>query len=80
MDVILDLPKQEVVIDYTNWRGERALRHIRPLTIRFEATEWHPEEQWILRAVDVERGATRDFAMSSIHSWTPMTSNNRGTE
>lgn len=68
-DVILNLPLEEVVIDYTNWRGERAMRRIRPLTIRFENTEWHQEAQWLLRAVDIARGATRDFAMRDIHSW-----------
>ena len=77
-EVILDLPKQEVIIDYTNFRGERALRRIRPLTVRFEAIEWHEEVQWLLRAVDVERGATRDFAMADIHSWTiPVTNGER---
>jgi predicted DNA-binding transcriptional regulator YafY len=76
-DVILNLPKEEVVIDYTNWRGERAMRRVRPLSVRFEATEWHPDQQWLLRAVDVERGHTRDFAMSNIHSWQVPTSLNQ---
>jgi predicted DNA-binding transcriptional regulator YafY len=63
---------ENVIIDYTNWRGERAMRHIRPLTIRFESSEWHPDEQWLLRAVDLEKGATRDFAMKDIRSWRPL--------
>lgn len=62
--------RQQVIIDYTNWRGERGLRRIIPLSIQFENSEWHPDTQWILHAVDVERGATREFAMVSIHSWT----------
>lgn len=66
-------PAEEILIDYTNWRGERAIRRVRPLTIRFENTEWHPETQWLMRAVDIERGATRDFAMKDIHSWTAST-------
>ena len=68
-EVILNLPEEEVVIDYTNYRGERGLRRIRPLAVRFEASEWHPTKQWLLRAVDVEKGAMRDFAMIDIHSW-----------
>ncbi len=63
--------REEVLIDYTNYRGERAVRRIRPLTVRFENSEWHPETQWLLRAVDIEKGATRDFAMKDIHSWEP---------
>jgi predicted DNA-binding transcriptional regulator YafY len=59
----------EVVIDYTNWRGERSLRRIRPLAIAFENNEWHPETQWLLEAVDLEKGENRTFAMNNIHSW-----------
>jgi predicted DNA-binding transcriptional regulator YafY len=64
--------KQEVMIDYTNYRGERSVRRIRPLSIQFENSEWHPDTQWILHAVDVEKGKTREFAMRDIHSWEPI--------
>lgn len=64
-------PEQEVIIDYTNWRGVRSIRRIHPLSVRFEATEWHQYPQWILRAVDTEKGETRDFAMSEIRTWAP---------
>lgn len=59
----------EVLIDYTNWRGERGVRRIRPLSIWFGATEFHPHPQHLLRAIDVAKDAERDFAMASIHSW-----------
>lgn len=65
-------PRQEVMIDYTNWRGERAMRRIRPLAVIFENNEWHPKTQWLLEAVDVELAANRTFAMSNIHSWRPI--------
>lgn len=61
--------KQEAVIDYTNYRGERAHRHIRPRAIVFENNEWHPETQWLLEAFDIEKGADRTFALSNIHEW-----------
>lgn len=65
-------PRQAVLIDYTNWRGERAVRHIRPTgRAAFENNEWHHETQWLLEAVDLDTGETRQFALSSIHSWTP---------
>jgi predicted DNA-binding transcriptional regulator YafY len=60
---------QDVMIDYTNYRGERAMRRVTPIAIRFESSEWHGSEQWLLRAVDVEKAAERDFAMKDIHSW-----------
>lgn len=58
-------------IDYTNWRGERALRVIRPLSIYWGSNQWHPEKQWLLDAI-VEKDGERDvraFAMKDIHSW-----------
>lgn len=62
-------PRKEVLIDYTNWRGERSTRRIIPLSIAFENNEWHPESQWLLEAVDVEKGDVRTFAMQNIHCW-----------
>lgn len=48
---------------YTNWSGETRRRHIRPTKIYFGSNEWHPEEQWLMDAVDLETGQTRTFAM-----------------
>lgn len=62
---------QAVVIDYTNWKNERRIRHIRPLSLRFGSSEWHEGAQWLLRGVEIEVGSTRDFAMKDIHSWKP---------
>jgi predicted DNA-binding transcriptional regulator YafY len=64
-------PKKYVVIDYTNWRGERSQRLITPLSLSYENNEWHPESQWLLEALDIERDEVRTFAMSQIHSWAP---------
>lgn len=61
-----------VRIDYTNWKGERAVRVIRPRYVKFEANEWHKEEQWILFAEDVGTGRFKGFAMKDIHSWEPL--------
>ncbi len=62
---------QVVEIDYTNWRGERSTRKIVPMRIAFENSEWHPETQWILEALDVEKHELRGFAFANIHSWKP---------
>lgn len=63
--------RQAVLIDYTNWRGERSTRRIRPLRIAFEKNEWHPDMRWLLEAIDLDKGEERTFALSGIHSWTP---------
>lgn len=60
---------KEVMIDYTNHRGERALRRIVPMRLVFESNEWHPEIQWLLEAVDVDRAKSRTFALVNIHQW-----------
>lgn len=53
-------------IRYRNWRGETADRRILPIRVWFGATDWHPEPQWFLRAVDVDRGVERDFALADM--------------
>lgn len=58
-----------VIIDYTNWRGERSERRVRPLRLHFEANKYHPGIQWLLEAIDLEKNAVRMFAMASVHSW-----------
>ena len=57
---------EPVRIGYTNWKGEKGDRHIQPLQVWYGATQWHPEEQWLLRALDVEKQAERDFALKDI--------------
>ena len=61
-----------VKIDYTNWRGERGERTITPFYVAFSTSEWHPEPQWVLYALDVGKGEPRVFAMKDIHSWVPL--------
>ena len=61
--------RTQLRIEYTNWRGETSVRTIVPLNIWFGSTEWHPVEQWLMRAVDIEKDAERDFALTDIKKW-----------
>jgi len=61
----------EIQVDYTNWRGEPALRRIIPEKIWFGATKFHPEPQWLLRAVDVDKREVRDFALLQCKGFRP---------
>lgn len=63
----------EVTIDYTNWHGERSKRRILPEGIFWGSNEWHPKEQWLLEARDLDKRETRVFALKNIHSWEPNT-------
>jgi predicted DNA-binding transcriptional regulator YafY len=51
---------------YKNWRGESSRRTALPLRIWYGSSEWHPENQWFLRAHDMEKGEERDFALADI--------------
>jgi hypothetical protein len=61
--------EQKVNILYTNYRGETDVRAIIPIKIWFGATDWHPEAQWLLDAVDIKKSANRSFALKDIKAW-----------
>lgn len=60
-----------VIIDYINHRGERSNRKILPMNFGYGSTEWHTENQWLLEALDIDKGEIRTFAVKDIHSWKP---------
>lgn len=60
---------KDVVVRYTNYRGETDNRRIRPIRIWFGNNEWHSEPQWLIDVVDLERNVERTFAMNAIQAW-----------
>jgi predicted DNA-binding transcriptional regulator YafY len=58
-----------VVIDYTNWRGERRNRRILPERIFFGPTKWHGDPCWHIEAMDKDTNEIRMFALHMIHRW-----------
>lgn len=56
-------PLHSISLRYRNWRGEISDRTIIPFFLYWGKTEWHPELGWLLRAIDVEKGEERDFAL-----------------
>lgn len=61
--------KQIVKIIYTNYRNEMSTRTIIPKKIYFTKTDWHPQEQWLIEAYDLDKKADRSFAIKDIKSW-----------
>lgn len=63
--------ENEVRILYRNWRGEVTVRTIKPVKLWHGSTEWHPELQWLLEAVDMgdPNKRTKDYAMLGILAW-----------
>lgn len=58
-----------VQIDYTNHRGERAVRWIQPTRRWWGTTDYYPEPQWLIDATDVSKQEPRTFAEKGIHQW-----------
>lgn len=54
------------MILYRNYRGDVSVRRVRPERIWFGSTEWHREEQWMMDAVDLDKGAHRSFALRDV--------------
>ena len=57
---------RDLRIMYTNWRGERRPRTIRPISIFFGSNRWHPDIQWLVVAWDVEKRESRTFALEQM--------------
>ncbi len=57
-----------IEFEYTNWRGETAQRECVIMGVEFGATEWHPEDQWLLRGYDSEKQEERLFAMKDMRN------------
>lgn len=55
-----------LVFEYTNWEGKTTVRKVQPIKIWYGHTEWHKEDGWLLKAIDVEKDAERDFAIKDI--------------
>ncbi len=64
--------QRAVVIDYTDNTGSRAKRPVLPVKVWYGVTIHHPQPQWFLRALCLERKVDRDFALKDIASWAPL--------
>jgi predicted DNA-binding transcriptional regulator YafY len=62
-----DLPPLKFI--YKNWQGETAERKIIPIKIWYGKTDFHPKKQWFLKALDLDKKAERDFAISDIQKF-----------
>ena len=56
---------------YKNYRGEVDEREVIVHHVRNIATDWHPEKQWIVTALDVKKNEMRDFAMRDMSNVRP---------
>jgi len=52
--------------EYKNWQGQTAVRTVMPIEVWYGKTEFHPDKQWFLRAMDVDKAEERNFAVRDI--------------
>lgn len=61
---------QIITFVYRNWKGEVRERRVIPINIEFGADNYHQPAQWLLHAIDMDKGARRTFAFD--HMLTPI--------
>ncbi len=57
---------QDMSFDYTNYRGEPSRRTVTVISHRYGASQWHPEPQWLMMALDHDKGEPREFAVKDM--------------
>ena len=62
----------DVEIDYTNHAGERRVRRIRPISLRYGTTPKQETPRYVIDAIDLERNVQRSFTVAEIHRWTEL--------
>lgn len=60
-----DLP-EPLRFRYVNYKGEESERSAVPIRIYHGSTEHRPRPQWLMHALDVDKGADITFAMSDM--------------
>ena len=66
MAKILTSSKKQLVFEYINWEGVRGVRSVVPIELYWGKTQWHPKEQWLLKAMDLDKEEERTFAVKDI--------------
>lgn len=62
---------REISMVYTNYKGETSTRRIVPGNIYWGKTKWHPEDQWLMKAFDLDKWESRDFVLKDCLFSTP---------
>ena len=58
-----------IKVVYKNWKGEVGLRTIIPLSIHHGKSDFHKDEQWLLKVWDIDKKDYRTYALRDILEW-----------
>ena len=63
------LKQKSVLIDYTNWKGNRRWRRVMPIGISWDVSPYHQDRGFslFLKAIDIDDCVSRDFLIKDIH-------------
>ena len=56
----------ELAFRYKNYRGEISTRRVQVLSLAWNKSQWHPEPQWLMTAIDLDKMERRDFAVQDM--------------
>lgn len=57
-----------IEFEYKNWEGKVSTRRVEPYRLWLGSTQWHPNPQMLLKALDLDKNEERDFAINDISS------------
>ena len=57
---------QQTRFEYINYKGIKSTRNVIPMSLYFGATEFHPENQWLMVVYDLDKQCERTFALNDI--------------
>lgn len=63
-------PNQCIKFTYTNWEGKTAERSCLVQEVLFGTTDFHPTPQFLLKGLDIEKGAERIYSMADMTNLT----------
>lgn len=63
-------PGQKLRFRYTNWQGIASTRDVEVISLVYGSNEWHRDPQWILAALDRDKGEVRYFALCDVELMT----------
>lgn len=57
---------QQIQFEYINYKGIKSTLNVIPMSLYFGATEFHPENQWLMTVYDLDKQCERTFALNDI--------------
>ena len=66
------VPEAEVEFTYTNWKGETKQRRAVFTTLFWGSNEWHKEPQLLIYGYDLDKRASRTYAVKDISDLKPL--------